>query len=90
MTLAAAPTLGDRLAGSRLAHRESRLRRALAVLCARVRDLEHRGERVPEGLLAAIKGFQDDLVDARGRAAGLGAGPAVGHLGRHDRLPDRS
>ena len=90
MTLAAAPTLGDRLAGSRLAHRESRLRLALAVLCARVRDLEHRGERVPEGLLAAIKGFQDDLVDARGRAAGLGAGPAVEHLGRQDRLPDRS
>ena len=90
MTPAAAPTLGDRLAGSRLAHRESRLRLALAVLCARVRGLEYRGERVPEGLLAAIKGFQDDLVDARGRAAELGAGPAVGHLGRHDRLLDRS
>lgn len=90
MTLAAAPTLGDRLAGSRLAHRESRLRLALAVLCARVRDLEDRGERVPEALSAAIKGFQDDLVDARGRAAELRAGPAVEHLGHHDRLPDRS
>jgi hypothetical protein len=90
VSLAAAPTLGDRLAGSRLAHRESRLRLALAVLYARVRDLEHRGERVPKGLLAAIKGFQDDLVDARGRAAELGAEPAVEHPDRHDRLAGRS
>jgi hypothetical protein len=73
MTTAAAPTLRDSLAASRLAHRESRLRLVLTVLRARVRELEHRGERVPKGLLEAIKGFQEDLADVRARAAEVGA-----------------
>ena len=71
MTAAAAPTLRDCLAASRLAHRESRLRLVLTVLGARVRELEQRGERVPEGLREATKGFQEDLADVRARAAEL-------------------
>jgi hypothetical protein len=73
MTTAAAPTLRDSLAASRLAHRESRLRLVLTVLRARVRELEHRGERVPDGLLEATKGFQEDLADVCARAAELDA-----------------
>jgi hypothetical protein len=73
MTAAAAPTLRDSLAASRLAHRESRLRLVLTVLFGRVRELEHRGERVPEGLLEAVRGFQADLADVRARAAELDA-----------------
>ena len=73
MTATTAPTLRDSLDASRLAHRESRLRLVLAVLRGRVRDLEHRGERVPEGLLEAMKGFQEDLADVCARAAELGA-----------------
>jgi hypothetical protein len=68
-----APTLSDRLAASRLAHRESRLRLVLTVLRGRVRELEHHGERVPEGLLEATKGFQQDLADVCARAAELDA-----------------
>jgi hypothetical protein len=71
MTAVAAPTLRDRLAASRLAHREARLQLVLTVLGARVRELEHRGERVPDGLLEAIKGFQEDLADVCARAAEL-------------------
>lgn len=71
MTTAAAPTLRDSLAASRLAHRQSRLRLVLNVLGARVRELEHRGERVPDGLLEAVKGFEEDLADVRARAAQL-------------------
>lgn len=73
MTNAAAPTLRDRLAASRLAHRESRLRLVLTVLRARVRELEHRGERVPDGLVEATRGFQEDLADVCARAAELDA-----------------
>jgi hypothetical protein len=71
MTTAAAPTLRDSLAASRLAHRQARLRLVLNVLGARVRELEHRGERVPDGLLEAVKGFEEDLADVRARAAHL-------------------
>lgn len=77
MTTTATPTLRDSLTATWLAHRESRLRLVLAALRARVRDLEDRGERVPEGLLEATKGFQEDLADVRARAAELGARLAV-------------
>jgi len=82
MITAAAPTLGDSLAASRLAHRESRLSLALAVLRGRVRDLELRGERVPAGLLQATKGFQEDLADVRARAAELNARLGVSRSAR--------
>jgi hypothetical protein len=81
MTAAAAPTIHDRLAASRLAHRESRLRLVLTVLHGRVRELEHRGERVPEGLLEATKGFQEDLADVRSHAAELETRLAVPRSG---------
>jgi hypothetical protein len=35
--------------------------------------LEHRGERVPDGLLEATKGFQEDLAHVCARAAELDA-----------------
>jgi hypothetical protein len=88
MTTAAAPTLRDSLAASRLAHRQSRLRLVLDVLDARVRELGHRGERIPDGLLEAVKGFEEDLADVRARAAQLDSRLAR-TSSRSDRLDDR-
>jgi hypothetical protein len=71
--MSTAPTLSDSLATSRLTHREARLRLVLAVLGERVRDLEQRGDRVPEGLRAAIRGFHEDLAGVRRQVASLRA-----------------
>jgi hypothetical protein len=60
-----APTLGDTLEATRLAHRRSRLEMVLAALRERVADAEHSGDPAPAPLRAAIAGFDTELAQVR-------------------------
>lgn len=75
-------TLRDSLIRSRLIHREARLQLVLAALRDRMHELDRCDARIPEPLLAAHTGFQEELAEVRNdllgrtpRHAGFHGGP---------------
>jgi hypothetical protein len=58
-------TLGDALLETRLAHRLERLRLVIHAQDERLAALAASGRAVPHALLAAIQGFQHELLDVR-------------------------